>query len=90
VITNAIGGENVSTVIDGRERYPINVRYLSDFRSDRMRSAGRWFPLARSRYLLSQIADIRPVEGRRCSGTKTECWMATCLLTWQDEIWAAM
>ncbi len=30
----AIGGENVAVSIQGRERYPINVRYASDFRSD--------------------------------------------------------
>ena len=34
VLENAIGGENVSTVFDGPERYPVNVRYLRDFRSD--------------------------------------------------------
>ncbi len=33
-VENAIGGENVTTVIQGRERYPVNVRYLRDFRSD--------------------------------------------------------
>ncbi len=27
VIMTAIGGENVSTTIEGRERYPVNVRY---------------------------------------------------------------
>ncbi len=30
----AIGGEDVTTMIDGRERYPVNIRYLRDFRSD--------------------------------------------------------
>ena len=34
VVENAIGGENVTTVIQGQERYPVNVRYLRDFRSD--------------------------------------------------------
>ncbi|MCW5965191.1 MAG: efflux RND transporter permease subunit [Bryobacterales bacterium] len=33
-VTNAIGGENLSTTIEGRERYPIQVRYGRDFRSD--------------------------------------------------------
>jgi Cu(I)/Ag(I) efflux system membrane protein CusA/SilA len=33
-VAQAIGGENVTTVIQGRERYPVNVRYLRDFRSD--------------------------------------------------------
>jgi Cu(I)/Ag(I) efflux system membrane protein CusA/SilA len=30
----AIGGEDITTTIEGRERYPVNVRYLRDFRSD--------------------------------------------------------
>jgi Cu(I)/Ag(I) efflux system membrane protein CusA/SilA len=34
VVANAIGGENVTTTIEGRERYPVNVRYMRDFRSD--------------------------------------------------------
>ncbi|HET9596712.1 MAG TPA: CusA/CzcA family heavy metal efflux RND transporter [Anaeromyxobacteraceae bacterium] len=34
VIQNAIGGENVTTTVEGRERYPVNVRYARDFRSD--------------------------------------------------------
>ena len=33
VIESAIGGENVSQTIEGRERYPINLRYPRDFRS---------------------------------------------------------
>lgn len=33
-VTNAIGGENVTTIVQGRERYPVNVRYMRDFRSD--------------------------------------------------------
>jgi Cu(I)/Ag(I) efflux system membrane protein CusA/SilA len=34
VVEHAIGGENVSTTIEGRERYPVNVRYQADFRTD--------------------------------------------------------
>jgi copper/silver efflux system protein len=34
VIQNAIGGENVTTTVQGRERYAVNVRYQRDFRSD--------------------------------------------------------
>ena len=34
VVENAIGGENVTTIVQGQERYPVNVRYLRDFRSD--------------------------------------------------------
>ena len=34
VLNNSIGGDNVSTVYIGAERYPVNVRYMRDFRSD--------------------------------------------------------
>src|SRR5215472_9774132 len=33
ILDNAIGGDNVSTVYQGTERYPVNVRYMRDFRS---------------------------------------------------------
>ncbi|HEU4733369.1 MAG TPA: CusA/CzcA family heavy metal efflux RND transporter [Kofleriaceae bacterium] len=33
-IESAIGGANVTTTIEGRERYPVNVRYLRDYRTD--------------------------------------------------------
>jgi copper/silver efflux system protein len=33
-VLNAIGGENVTTTVQGRERYPVNVRYMPDFRTD--------------------------------------------------------
>jgi Cu(I)/Ag(I) efflux system membrane protein CusA/SilA len=34
VVATAIGGENVSEAIEGRERYPIDVRYAREFRDD--------------------------------------------------------
>lgn len=34
VLKNAIGGDDVSTVFSGPERYQVNVRYMRDFRSD--------------------------------------------------------
>lgn len=33
-VENAIGGDNVTTTVEGRERYPVNVRYKRDFRFD--------------------------------------------------------
>ncbi|PIR17198.1 MAG: CusA/CzcA family heavy metal efflux RND transporter [Deltaproteobacteria bacterium CG11_big_fil_rev_8_21_14_0_20_49_13] len=59
VITSAIGGENVGTTIEGRERYPINVRYARELRDDIPKlsrvlvttPSGAHIPLA-------QIADI--------------------------------
>lgn len=34
VIESAIGGKNITTTVEGRERYPVNVRYARDFRQD--------------------------------------------------------
>lgn len=34
VVQSAIGGDNITTSIKGRERYSVNVRYLRDFRGD--------------------------------------------------------
>lgn len=34
VIQSAIGGKNVTTTVEGLERYPLNVRYARDFRDD--------------------------------------------------------
>jgi len=34
VVTSGIGGEDIAENIEGRQRYPINVRYNRDFRDD--------------------------------------------------------
>jgi copper/silver efflux system protein len=34
VIQSAVGGANVTTTIEGRERFPVNVRYGREFRDD--------------------------------------------------------
>jgi Cu(I)/Ag(I) efflux system membrane protein CusA/SilA len=34
VIESAIGGKNISMTVEGRHRFPINVRYARDFRTD--------------------------------------------------------
>lgn len=64
VVMSAIGGENVSMTIEGRERYPINVRYMREYRSDQdrlmrilvMTPTGTQIPI-------SQIADVKLVSG---------------------------
>jgi Cu(I)/Ag(I) efflux system membrane protein CusA/SilA len=34
VVESAIGGATVTTTVEGRERYPVNVRYLRSYRTD--------------------------------------------------------
>jgi Cu(I)/Ag(I) efflux system membrane protein CusA/SilA len=63
-VASAIGGENVTTTVEGRERYPVNVRYPRELRDDPGRlprvlvatPSGAQVPLG-------QIADIRIVRG---------------------------
>jgi Cu(I)/Ag(I) efflux system membrane protein CusA/SilA len=63
-IMTAIGGENVSTTIEGRERYPINIRYPRELR-DEMDKLGRVLvsTMSGSQIPLAQLARLRIVEG---------------------------
>lgn len=64
VVTSAVGGEAITTTVEGRERYTINVRYARELRDDleKLRrvlvptSAGAHVPLA-------ELADIKLVSG---------------------------
>ncbi len=65
VIQNAIGGENVTTAVQGRERYPVNVRYMRDFRGD-MSALGRVLVSAsggQRQIPLAQLARISAASG---------------------------
>jgi copper/silver efflux system protein len=65
VVQNAIGGENVTTTIEGRERYPVNVRYMRDFRSD-LDALGRVLVPAsggQRQIPLGQLATIKVATG---------------------------
>jgi len=63
-LSTAVGGENISTVIKDRERYPINVRYARDFRSD-MESLGKVLVSVSGdkQIPISQLAAIRTLTG---------------------------
>ncbi len=69
VVMSAIGGDNVTTTIEGRERYPVNVRYFRDFRSDLDRLGRVLVPVmngdmgARTQIPLAQLADVKIVAG---------------------------
>jgi len=64
VIMTAIGGENVSTTIEGRERYPINVRYPRELRDDVDKLARTLVPtMSGAQIPLGQLAAIKLVEG---------------------------
>ena len=64
VIQTAIGGEPITTTIEGRERYTINVRYAREER-DSVEALQRVLvpTLSGAQIPLAQIADIRMVSG---------------------------
>jgi Cu(I)/Ag(I) efflux system membrane protein CusA/SilA len=63
-IESAIGGANISTTIEGRERYPVNVRYQRSYRGD-VRTLRRTLIAtpAGAQIPLEQIADISLTTG---------------------------
>ena len=64
VIMTAIGGETVTTVIKGRERYSVNVRYSRELREDLDRLARVLVPtMSGAQVPLGQLAAIRQVRG---------------------------
>jgi Cu(I)/Ag(I) efflux system membrane protein CusA/SilA len=65
VIMNAIGGDNVSTAIEGRERYPINVRYYRDSRSSLERLGRALVPAmdGKMQIPLAEIATLKMTTG---------------------------
>jgi Cu(I)/Ag(I) efflux system membrane protein CusA/SilA len=64
VVAQAVGGENVSETVEGRQRYPIAVRYAREFRDD-PGLLGRVLIGTRSgaQVPLSQVTNIKSVLG---------------------------
>jgi Cu(I)/Ag(I) efflux system membrane protein CusA/SilA len=65
VVENAIGGDNVTTTVEGQERYPVNVRYKRDFRSDLGALRRVLVPVSegQKQIPLAHLADIRMKSG---------------------------
>jgi len=65
-VASALGGETVTTTVEGRERYSVNVRYPRDFRSDpRAIASDVLVPTLRGGGMLplGQLADVRLTQG---------------------------
>jgi copper/silver efflux system protein len=64
VVMSAIGGENVTTTIEGRARYPVNVRYARELRDNLERLGQVLVPTPSGAQIpIVQIADIKRVNG---------------------------
>ena len=64
VIMTAIGGVNLTTTVEGRERYPVRIRYLRELR-DSPEALERIFVPTKEgvRIPLAQVADLRKSPG---------------------------
>lgn len=59
IVESAIGGMAVTTTIEGRERYPVNVRYARDYRDSVSRLSRVLVPTMNGAQIpLTQVADI--------------------------------
>jgi copper/silver efflux system protein len=64
VIESAVGGRNVTSTIEGRERYPVNLRYPRELRDDVGRLQRVLVPVASGAQIpLGELADIQLVDG---------------------------
>lgn len=76
VVEAAVGGMNVDTTVEGAERYPVNVRYFRDYRSDIASLERILVPTPTGAQVpIGLLADIRIVDGppavRNENGSKT-------------------
>ena len=63
-IETAVGGMNVTETIEGRERYPVNLRYPADLRDSLERLRGLSIPtMSGVPIALSEVADVRIADG---------------------------
>jgi Cu(I)/Ag(I) efflux system membrane protein CusA/SilA len=64
VIESAIGGMNLTTTVEGRERYPVNIRYGRELRDDIEKLKRVLVPVMDGAQVpLGQLADIRVTRG---------------------------
>ncbi|AJF06644.1 efflux RND transporter permease subunit [Geoalkalibacter subterraneus] len=64
IIQSAIGGMNVSQTVEGLERYPINIRYMRDYRNDLQALERVLIPLKDGTHVpIAQVADIEIKKG---------------------------
>ncbi len=64
IIMTAIGGMNLTTTVEGRERYPVRVRYLRELRDSPEALKRIFVPTAKGEHIpLAQLAELRRVHG---------------------------
>ena len=79
VIQTAIGGMNITTTVEGLERYPVNLRYSRELRDDLPGLRSVLIPTPAGQQIpLGQLADIRYVigpPGIKSENAKPNAWV---------------
>src|SRR5262245_11309258 len=64
VLTSAVGGDPITTTVEGRERYTVNVRYARELRDDLTKLRRVLVPtMSGAQVPLAELADIQMVSG---------------------------
>ena len=64
IIESAIGGESITTTVEGRERYPVSVRYARELRDDPEKLKRVLIPTTNGAQVpLAQLAELRLASG---------------------------
>ncbi|HJX66634.1 MAG TPA: efflux RND transporter permease subunit, partial [Polyangia bacterium] len=65
MVMTAVGGDNQTTTIEGRQRYGVNVRYARDFREDvdALKRVLLPLPGGQGQIPMAEIAEVKLVEG---------------------------
>jgi len=80
ILQSAIGGMNISTTIEGLERYPINLRYSRELRDDIESLRGVLVPTPTGQQIpLAQLADIYFEKGApmiKSENSRPNAWIS--------------
>jgi Cu(I)/Ag(I) efflux system membrane protein CusA/SilA len=81
VIETAVGETNLTLTIEGRQRFPVRVRYAAPYRSTPQALAGLPVPAPSGTQVpLGQVAEIRPVAGPAMIASENGLLVVTVLL----------
>jgi len=79
VIQTAIGGMNITTTVEGLERYPVNLRYSRELRDDLPGLRSVLVPTPSGQHIpLGQLADLKYVVGPpgiKSENAKPNAWV---------------
>jgi len=64
IIMTAVGGMNLTTTVEGRERYPVRIRYMRELRDNPEALKRIFVPTPRGEHIpLAQLAELKKVPG---------------------------